>query len=99
MPTWRVVIDSQAEAEARESFLWYRDRSLAAARGFQIAMDEAIDSLSRAPYRWPEVEPGIRRRLLSRFPYSVLYSADEHTVTIVALMHHKRRPSSWKTGR
>ena len=99
MPTWRVVIEPQAEAEARNSFLWYLDRSPTAAQGFQDAIDEAVDSLAEAPYRWPEVEPGIRRRLVSRFPYSLLYSVEEDTVTIVAVMHNKRHPSSWKAGR
>jgi toxin ParE1/3/4 len=99
MPTWRVFIDPQAEAEARASFRWYLARSAAAAEGFQVALKEAIDSLAEAPYRWPEVEEGIRRRLLNRFPYSILYEVDEHTVTIVAVMHHSRQPSYWKPGR
>jgi toxin ParE1/3/4 len=98
MPTWRVVIDPQAEAEARASFRWYLARSATAATGFQVALKEAIDSLAEAPYRWPEVEEGIRRRLLNRFPYSILYEVDEHTVTIVAVMHHRRHPNSWKPG-
>jgi plasmid stabilization system protein ParE len=99
LPTWRVVIDPQAEAEARASFRWYLARSATAAAGFQVALKEAIDSLAEAPYRWPEVEDGIRRRLLSRFPYSILYEVDEQTVIIVAVMHHSRHPSSWKPDR
>jgi plasmid stabilization system protein ParE len=50
MPTWRVVIDPQAEAEARASFRWYLARSATAATGFQVALKEAIDSLAEAPY-------------------------------------------------
>lgn len=99
MATWRVLVDPQAAAEARDSFLWYLERNPAAARGFQAAVDEAIDSLAEAPYRWPEIEPGIRRRLLNRFPYSMLYSMDEHTVTVLAIMHHKRHPNAWKAAR
>lgn len=96
MPTRRVVIDPQAEAEAKDSYRWYRARSPVAAQSFQIAVEETIGSLAEAPHRWPEVEPGIRRRLVSGFPYSILYEVDEHTVTILAVMHQKRHPNAWK---
>jgi plasmid stabilization system protein ParE len=36
---------------------------------------------------------GIRRALLRRFPYSVLYRIlDDGTVRILAIRHHKRHP-------
>ena len=42
------------------------------------------------------VRPLIRRRLLLRFPYSVLYSASEGRLRVLAIMHHHREPGYWE---
>lgn len=76
MPTWRVVIDPQAEAEARASFRWYLARSATAATGFQVALKEAIDSLAEAPYRWPEVRELRPSQVLHRSHVRSLPSGD-----------------------
>jgi toxin ParE1/3/4 len=39
---------------------------------------------------------GNRRRVLHRFPYSVIYEAQGSTVTVLAVAHHRRRPGYWK---
>ena len=44
------------------------------------------------------VRPFIRRRLLARFPYSVLYNVRRDRLRILAVMHHRREPDYW-TGR
>lgn len=42
-----------------------------------------------------EVRPGIRRRPLRQFRYSVLYASEPDFVLILALAHHRRRPDYW----
>jgi toxin ParE1/3/4 len=34
--------------------------------------------------------------VLHRFPYSVIYEVQEHTVTALAVAHHRRLPGYWK---
>lgn len=97
MPAWQIVIDPRAEDEARAAFLWYLDRSPSAAEDFQVALEAALASIAEAPRRWPEVEPRIRKRVLGHYPYSVLYTIDGSVVTILVLMHHRRRPGYWKS--
>jgi plasmid stabilization system protein ParE len=42
-----------------------------------------------------EVKPHIRRRILRRFPYSILYTVEDDTVVIIAIAHQGRRPEYW----
>jgi len=43
-----------------------------------------------------EIRPGIRRALLRRFHYSIIYRlTDAEEAVIVMLMHHKQRPDIW----
>jgi hypothetical protein len=42
-----------------------------------------------------EIEPGIRRCLLARFPYSVIYGIDHETIVVIAIAHLHRQPRYW----
>jgi len=59
---------------------------------FRADFANTIDSIIENPLIFAEVN-GIRRALLRRFPYSVLYRIlDDRTVRILTLRHHKRHP-------
>ena len=69
MPRWNLRIEERAESEARSAFPWYLARNPRAAERFEAAVEECIHAIAEAPERWPEVEPGVRRRLVfHRFP-------------------------------
>ena len=44
-------------------------------------------------------EGGKRHRVLKRFPYSVFYEVQGSEVTILAVAHHRRKPSYWRATR
>ena len=59
---------------------------------FRADFANTTDSIIENPLIFAEVN-GIRRALLRRFPYSVLYRIlDDGTVRILAIRHHKRHP-------
>jgi hypothetical protein len=47
------------------------------------------------PLASKEIEPGIRKCLLSRFPYSVVYAIDEQLIIVIAVAHLHRQPLYW----
>lgn len=96
MSTFDVVILPAAEAEAREAFLWYFERSPLAADAFRTEVFDAIDSLAASATLWPQDEDGTRCRVLRRFPYTVFYEVFEQPVTVLAVAHQRRRPSYWQ---
>jgi plasmid stabilization system protein ParE len=71
----------QAEADAREAFLWYFDRSPIAADAFRMELFDAIDGLAGTAKDWPEDEDGNRRYHLKHFPYTVMYEVLGENVT------------------
>ena len=42
-----------------------------------------------------QINAGIRRSLIRRFPYSLLYRVDPDEIVILAVMHQKRHPAYW----
>ena len=87
----------EAEAEMREAFMWYFERSPIAADAFRIEAIDAIDRLEADAAAWPEDEDGIRRYILRHFPYTVFYEIRGQAVTVLAIAHQRRRPGYWQT--
>jgi hypothetical protein len=50
-----------------------------------------------SPDRWPEVEPGLRRFRLDRFPYALVYRVvPPKIVEIIAVFDLRSEPGSWR---
>jgi len=94
--SFNVEVLPEAEAEAREAFAWYVDRSPIAADAFRVELLDAIDGLATSAADWPEDEDGIRRYHLKHFPYTVMYEVLDRQVTVLAFAHQRRRPGYWQ---
>jgi hypothetical protein len=60
-------------------------------------LDETVARISLMPYAWP-LWPGgrdVRQRVLTTWPYSVMYTVDAASLFIVAVAHQKRAPGYW----
>lgn len=91
-PRWHPA----ASAEAEEARNWYAARSPLAARGFLLALEEAVQAVTEAPERWPKHRYGCRRHVFSnQYPYTLIYRFSAG-LEIVAVAHQKRRPGYWK---
>ena len=95
MSRFRVAILPEAEAEFREAFLWYFERSPLAADAFRTEVFDKVDSLVDDADAWPKDESGIHFRILSRFPYTVHYGLEGGVATILAVAHQRREPGYW----
>ena len=60
---------------------------------FRAEIDAVIERIARDPSQFPVVETKIRRCIVHRFPYSVLYRiVDPGLVRILVIRHHRRHP-------
>ena len=56
---------------------------------------EALRQIAEYPESSPVIRGGVRRKVLRRFPYSVLYFIQGQEIQIIAVAHQKQRPSYW----
>ena len=90
-PRWH----PEAIDDAEEARNWYAERSPLAARGFLLALQEAVIAAVEAPQRWPVGGHGCRQYVFpSRYPYTLVYRLSPD-IEIVAVAHQKRHPSYW----
>jgi len=90
----------EADAEAESAALWYESRQEGLGQDFLVELERAFTVLSEAPDtwpRWPGIAEtlGVRRLLLSRFPYGIAYEALSNEIVVYAVSHLARRPRYW----
>jgi plasmid stabilization system protein ParE len=91
MTRQRLEFDADAVAEAASAYQWYVHRSRSAASRFLDEIDAALERILDDPLRWPRLGPHVRRCLLRRFPYMIIYQVNRERVLILAIAHGRRR--------
>lgn len=75
---------------------YYQNQSAGLGTEFLIKVERTIAAIVAHPKAAPEVKGQIRRRLLTHFPFGILYVATADDVVIVAVMHLRHRPGYWQ---
>ena len=86
----------EARLEFLESARYYENEQTGLGQRFFEAVRAAITLLEKYLDLGREVEPGIRRCRVVRFPYGIIYRVSKESIEIVAVMHLRRRPGYWR---
>lgn len=86
----------EAEAEFVNSIDYYEGIEKNLGYDFAVEVYSTIERIVSHPQAWPIIETDIRRALVKRFPFGVLYSEEAEGIFIVAMMHLHRNPGYWK---
>lgn len=89
----------EAEAELTEAARYYESQSPGLGTAFLLAVEESTAKILINPQAFPPVSIEVRRKLLERFPYGVLYVIEPDRIRILAVAHLKRRPGYWRRRR
>ena len=87
----------EAEEELRAAIDYYEDREAGLGYDFSLEVFTAMQDIISQPNAWPVMEDDVRRCLVNRFPFGVLYSLEPTGVFVVAVMHQRRRPDYWRS--
>ncbi len=84
-----------AQSEVDDAFLWYDSQTHGLGTQFLDDLDRAVRRIVAFPLAHTEIEDGLRRCLLSKFPYGIIYGFDSEIVIVVAVAHLHREPRYW----
>jgi plasmid stabilization system protein ParE len=82
--------------ELIDSAEYYEARAELLGESFLDEVERAVADVSESPERWPYFLLNSRRRLLDRFPYSIVYLIETDRIYVLAVMHQRRRPGYWR---
>jgi plasmid stabilization system protein ParE len=86
-----------AEAEFLEAVAYYNQQSEGLGYEFAAEVKRTIERIIGFPDAWPKLSERTRRCRTNRFPYGIIYQMRGDTLLIVAVMHLRRHPDSWRS--
>ena len=86
----------EAESEFVQAIEYYEEREGSLGHDFAVEVYAAIERVVSYPKAWPIIEDDVRRSLVRRFPYGILYAEEAEVIYIVAVMDLHRDPDYWK---
>jgi len=95
--SWVVSIEPEAREELREAARWYEAARPGLGVEFVLEADRALGRIAEAASGFPVVggTEDVRRVLLGRFPYALVFIASGEQASVIAVAHGRRRPLYW----
>lgn len=89
----RVSFHELAKRDLMEAIAFYEDN----ARALELLahVRRALVRLRRFPLSGRAIRGPVRQVVLSKYPYSLLYSVEAEHIRILAFAHHRREPLYW----
>ena len=90
------IFHPDAETEFLKAIDYYESKENQLGYDFALEIYSTVERILAHPSAWPIIEEKIRRALVRRFPYGILYSQVEEEIYIIAVMNLNRDPEYWK---
>ena len=90
------IFHPEATEELYAAVRQYSAIEPALAVDFESKVEECLVLALSYPSMWREVQRGIRRALIRRFPFGIIYAYDDDVFYVLAVMHLHAKPGYWK---
>jgi plasmid stabilization system protein ParE len=87
----------EAEQEFIEAAAYYEQNVKGLGERFGSEVRRAIERLLEYPEIGSPIDADLRRLMLTRFPYFLIYSSTSDLLKVVAVAHVHRRPGYWRS--
>lgn len=91
----KVVFSILAKQELRDAEHYYELEYEGLGRRFRQEVKKAATRIAAYPKAWSVERGEIRKCLLHKFPYKLLYSIEQDHIFVIAVAHQHRKPDYW----
>lgn len=95
---FKVDVHPGVYPELEYSRKWYEDCASGLGNDFISEVDNAVETVREMPLVWAITDKSqeIRRYIIHRFPYCLIYRIQGSVIIIYAVMHLSRHPDYWR---
>jgi plasmid stabilization system protein ParE len=92
-----VEFHPEAQNEFAAAARFYEDQRHGLGLDFTVTIQQTYERLLEFPSAGAPFGRRVRRVLVPKFPYGLLYRAESDRIYIIAVMHLHRRPGYWRS--
>ncbi len=91
----RVVFSQYAKQELDDAIRFYDLKLSGLGAELKNDVRKAVLQITEYPLAWSVERGEVRKCLLHKFPYKVLYSIEKDHIFIIAVAHQHQKPNYW----
>lgn len=91
----KILFTKFAKQELEDAFAYYQTELQGLGLVFKNEIKSSLKRISKHPEAWSVEINEVRKALLHRFPYKILYSIENDCILILAIAHQHRKPDYW----
>jgi hypothetical protein len=91
----KVILSEYAKLELEDAIAYYQLEHSGLGISFKEEVKKNIERIKKFPLAATIEKREIRKSLLYKFPYKILYSIESDHLFIIAIAHRHRRPDYW----
>lgn len=92
----RISLHEAAELEFIDAVSFFQSERPELGRALIDEVERGIHQILSHPLACQLVNRTVRRKVLRRFPYNIMYSVKPETIRILAIASQRRRPFYWR---
>jgi len=90
-----IVFHELANDELLNARDYYDELVFGLGKLFVLEIERCLNVIKVNSIAYPVIKNGIRKAVIMKFPYSILYRVEKDNIYILAVMHQKRKPNYW----
>ena len=90
-----ILISEFAQKELNDGIFYYELQQRGLGLRFKREVRESINRIKKNPDAWPKERGEVRKYLVHKFPFKILYSVQDQNIIILAIGHQHRKPGYW----
>jgi len=94
--TPRLRVHPDARREFDDAVDYYERENPGLGAKFTDEVDAGFARIRKHPDAAPLVAPNVRKLVLARFPYTLVYEVRDDFTRILAIAHQRKRPYYWR---
>jgi len=97
-PMIEVEVHPKVYEELEESRFWYEEHAKGLGTDFLKEVEHGIETIRTSSTVWPwyDKQKQVRRFIIHRFPFAIIFRRRKDLIQIFAVMHLRRHPDYWK---
>ena len=91
----RLSFRPEARLDILEARAWYEERVKGLGKEFTRSIDATAAGILRFPQAFPQVHHLVRKAVLRRFPFSLLFLIEREEIVVLGCFHQRQDPRTW----
>ena len=91
----KIIFDALAKKEYDDAIEYYNLEIAGLGSKFDEEIKIGLDNIKKYPEIGSKVKGDVRKYIINKFPYKILYSIEDGYIYILAIAHNHRKPNYW----